>query len=132
LDDRQPAHLTAPVDYGRIEQAPALEVLDEGGGGAIRHAAGGRQRGPDAAVMVPKLIAREYLHETHAALDQPAGDETAAAVFARGRVVQAIELPGRGTFAVDVQGLVSGGLHACGQFVGGDARVQVPLARTTM
>src|SRR5262249_12110649 len=41
LDDRQPAHLAAPVYHGALQQAALLEILDQGGTGFIGHAAGG-------------------------------------------------------------------------------------------
>src|SRR5262249_9735543 len=82
--------------------------------------------------MVPELVAGEDLDEADTALDQAAGDEATAAIVARGRVVQAIK-PVRGrALAIDVESLTRGGLHACGQFIAGDPRFQVQLARMAL
>ena len=60
-------------------------------GWSVRRQIAGRSCA-DGVVVVPRLAAEEELHEPHAALDQPAGDQAARAVLAgRG--------PGRGRTA---------------------------------
>ena len=78
---------------------------------------------------VPRLTAQEQLHEPHAALDQAARDQAARAVFARCRVVEAVELVRGRRFARDVERLGGGRLHGGGQFVAGDPRFEIGLAR---
>ena len=82
--------------------------------------------------MVPELVAREDLHEAHAALDQPAGDQAARAVLRRGRVVEAVQRRVAGGLARHVERLLGGRLHARGQLVAGDARLQVELAGVSL
>ena len=79
-------------------------------------------------VVVPVLgvaAAGDDLHEAHAALDQPARDQAARAEAARDLLVQAVELPRGLGLLRDVDRLGRGGLHAIGQLVGGDARVEL-------
>src|SRR5262245_39937915 len=128
LDDWEPSHLAAPVDNRGIEQSARLEVLDEGGGRPVHVAARIRQRGADAAVMVPELIAGANLDEANAALDQPSGNQAARAELSGGRVVNAVEPLGGDSFAGDVESLAGGDLHARGKFVAGNAGVEVQLS----
>ena len=85
----------------------------------------------DVGMGVP-LAARAHvkLHEPHAALDQPPGQQAIAAVDARFLLVQAVELMRLGRFARQIDGLGRGGLHAIGQFVGGDAGFEVGVFRS--
>ena len=55
------------------------------------------------AVRVPGLAAQEELDEPDAPLDQPAGEQAAGAVLARGRVVQAVHPAGRRGLAGEVE-----------------------------
>src|SRR5213595_1348134 len=95
----QPADLAAPMDDRGVEQAARLEVLDERGGRLIGLAAAVDKVLRDALVVVPDLAVDEELHETHAALDETAGNEATRAVFARDRIVQAVKLLRRLAFA---------------------------------
>ena len=128
LDDRQAAHLAAPVDDGRVEQPALLEVADQGRRGPIDLAAHRGQLLDDPAVVVPVLVAGADLDEPHAALDQPAGDQAAGAELAGRRVVEAVERQGRGRLAREVERFLRGRLHPRGQLVAGDPRRQVVLA----
>ena len=96
LDDRQPAHLAAPVDQV-VSSSPRCfrsRTRAAEGRSTLRHIVG--QRLDDPAVVVPVLVAGADLDEPHAALDQPAGDQAAGAVLAGRRVVEAVQPPGRG------------------------------------
>ena len=77
LAHRRAAELAAPDHQRVVEQAAPLQILDEGGAGLIDLAADfldGAVRGSSgAAVMVP--VGVDELHEAHAALDQPAGQQ---------------------------------------------------------
>ena len=64
------------------------------------------------------------LDEAHAALDQPAGEQTTAAEIFGDRFVQAVEFAGGVGLACEIESLGRGELHSRGQFVGGDARIR--------
>ena len=68
------------------------------------------------------------LHEAHAALDQPPGDQAARAAVLRRGLVEAVQPVRRGRFLRDVERLLGGGLHPGGQLVAGDAGRQVVFA----
>ena len=128
LDDRQTAHLTAPVDDGGVKQAALLEIHDESGGGLIDLETGCWQAGEDAAVMVPSLVAGEDGDEADAALNEAAGDEAALAELFGGGFVDAVELPRGLALLHDVERLFGGGLHAGGELEALDARLQIGFA----
>src|SRR5204863_10023512 len=92
LGHGQPADLAAPVHNRGVEQAARLEVLHERGGGLIGLAAAIDEVLRDALVVVPDLAVDEELDETHAALDEAAGDQATRAIFARDGIVQAVKL----------------------------------------
>ena len=70
----------------------------------------------------------EELHEAHAALDEPPGDEAARAEFRRRRIVDAVELLRRLALAGNIERFLGRGLELGGQLVAGDARLEVGLA----
>src|SRR2546427_5957302 len=117
------------MDNRRVEQAARFEVLDERGGRLIGLAATVDEVALDALMVVPDLAVNEELHETDTTLDKPAGDEATRAVFARDGFVQAVKLFRGVAFAREIERLLRGGLHPRGEFVAGDARFQVRLAR---
>src|SRR5258708_1012969 len=119
------------MDNRRIEQAARLEVLDECGGGLIGLAATVHQVALDALMIVPDLAVDEELHETDAALHEAAGDEATRAVFARDGIVKPIKLFRGFAFAREIERLLRSGLHPRGEFVAGDARLQVRLPGMT-
>src|SRR5439155_24685903 len=73
--------------------------------------------------------ARDELHESHAALDQPPGDQAAGAEIAGDVVIEAVEAVRVGGLAANVDGLRCGRLHLEGQLVGGNAGVQYARRR---
>ena len=79
--------------------------------------------------MVPRLAAEKELHEPHAALDQPAGDQTARAILAGRVLVESIEPADVRGLAGDVERFLRGRLHGRGQLVTADPRFQVGFAR---
>src|SRR6185369_902751 len=125
LNDGKPAHLAAPVDERRLQKAAALQILDEGGGGLIDFFARFGKRTQDAAVMVPELVLREDLHEPHAAFDETADDEAAAAVLGGFGVVHAVQFFRRFSFVREVESFFCRELHPRGEFITGDAGFEV-------
>ena len=80
-------------------------------------------------MLVPAVAAdagAEQLDEPHAALDQPPGDQAFAAedLRRRVRIVEAVEPLGRRRLAVKAHELGDGRLHAEGQLVVGDRRLE--------
>ena len=73
LDHRRAAELAAPDDQRLVEQAALLEVLDQGGAGLVGVVAVLLEVVDQVAVLVPGFV--EELHEAHAPLDQPAGQQ---------------------------------------------------------
>ena len=74
LDHRRAAELAAPDDQRVVEQAALLQVLDQRRAGLVGVARSSFFRSADeVAVLVPRLV--EDLHEPHAPLDQPAGQQ---------------------------------------------------------
>jgi hypothetical protein len=79
-------------------------------------------------VLVPGLAVVEDLDVTNAALDQAAGDEAAGGVVAGDGVIDAVEFFDVLRFVADVERFFGGGLHVGGEFVTGDACLQIELA----
>ena len=73
MDHRRPAELAAPDDQRVVEQPALLQVLDQRGAGLVGVLAVLLEVVDQVAVLVPGLV--EDLHEPHAALDQPAGQQ---------------------------------------------------------
>ena len=73
LHHRRAAELAAPDDERVVEQAALLEVLDQRRRGLVGVLAVLLEVVDQVAVLVPRLV--EELHEPHAALDQPAGEQ---------------------------------------------------------
>ena len=69
------------------------------------------------------------LHEPHAPLDQPPGQQAVAAEGLGLFLVDAVQLSGRLRLLRQVDRLGGCGLHAEGQFVAGDAGLQLALLR---
>jgi hypothetical protein len=67
------AELAAPDDQRLVEAAALLEVLDEAVARLVHVAALVGHAAGDVAVVVPVVVVD--LHEPHAALDQPAGQQ---------------------------------------------------------
>ena len=100
LGERHPAELGRPDDQRVVEQAAGLEVLRRPAiGWSTVRAIGGSSVGMSA--WLSQLFARPAgaapdLDEPDAALEQAAGEQAAAAEVLGGRVVEAVELAGRG------------------------------------
>ena len=73
--------------------------------------------------------ARVDLHEAHAALDQPAGHEAAAAKLLGDQVVEAVQPLGRLGLMREIDGLRCVRLHAKRQLVTGDAGRELRVLR---
>ena len=98
LRRRRAAELAGPDDQRLVEQAAGLEILQQRGDRLVDLARLAQRAGVRVVVVVPVLAvaaAGDDLHETHAALDQPAGDQAARAEVARDVVVEAVELSRR-------------------------------------
>ena len=89
--------------------------------------------GVDVVVGVPlngdRPAARIELHEPHAALDQPAGQQAAGAELDRARIVEAVHRPGRFRLAREIDGLGRRTLHPESQLVSRDPRRQLGVGR---
>jgi hypothetical protein len=129
LEYGQATHLTAPVDDGGIEQAERFEVLNERSGGLVDGATVVRKRFYKGAVVVPGLADVQHLDKANAAFDQAARDETACAVVPRLVLIDAVKLFGDVGFFGNIERLLGGNLHASGEFVTGDAGIQIEFAR---
>ena len=120
LHDRQPAELAAPDDERRVEQAALLQV-----GRADRRWAVGLGAKPpwfsgDVGVAVPAQLvlhaAGVDLHEAHAALDQPPGDQALLGEVRRTSGCRGRRAAGRAAGSLfDVERFGRGHLHAVGQ-----------------
>ena len=75
-------------------------------------------------MRVPRLTFEEKLDEADTALNEPAGDQAAAAVFLGGGVIEAIELLRLFGFAGKVERFRHGALHSRGGLEVRDARGQ--------
>ena len=90
------------------EQPPRLQVFEQARDRLVHAGAADRQLGREPRVVVPVGLGVE-LDEPHAALHQPAGDQTLPAEPLGMRLVQAIEPASRLGLAADIEGL--GRLH---------------------
>src|SRR5438105_1947587 len=89
------AELAAPDDQGLVEQAAALEVLDQAGDGLVGVAGVLGVVGDEVGVGVPVVVvvraAGIDLDEPHAALDQPPGDQALAAEVGGPGLIDTVE-----------------------------------------
>ena len=136
LGERHPAELGAPDDQGVVEQAAGLQVAQQAGDRLIDGAGDRGKLGDDVGVVVPVVRrparAAPDLDEPDAALQQPAGEQAAAAEVGGGRVVQAVEPAGGGLSLGKVERLGGAELHPGGQLVRGDPRLQPRIARVRL
>src|SRR5262249_6930000 len=139
LAQRRAAELRQPQHQRRVEQAAPLQILEQGGDGLVGHLAVVAQLGVEVAVVVPRGVVQA--DEADAALDQPPGQQAGegelaglpAAAAAGGPdlrlgAVDAVLVEGAARLAGHVDQFRGGGLHAEGQFVGGDAAVDLGVA----
>ena len=103
-----------------------LQVLDQAPAGLIHVAALVGQPAGDVEVRVPVVVVD--LHEPHAPLDQPPGQQRRVRERARLLRRLAVERVGRRGLAADVGQLGDAGLHAEGQLVLLDPRVRLGVA----
>ena len=108
---RLAAELPAPDDQRAVEQPTLLQIREQGREGLVHFLGLLRQACFEILMMVP--AAGPDLDETHAAFDQPPGDEH---LFALGAV--AVELADVRGLLVHVEGVRGLGLHSEGDFVG--------------
>ncbi len=128
LQNGQPAHFTAPMNDGAIEEAQCPQIVHERSGRAIDGLTIFRQSFDEAAVVIPGLTDVEHLHEANAALHEPARDQTARPVIAGNFLIDAVELLGSRGFLGDVESLFGGDLHPGSEFVTGDAGFEIQFS----
>ena len=80
--------------------------------------------------MVPALVFSKDLHEADASFNQPAGDQAARSIFLRRRILQPVHFLCRSRLAAEIDRFLRGKLHVRGQFITGDASLQVVIARS--
>ena len=102
------------MDDRAVEQAAALEILDEAGNRSVDFFAGRWQGVGDIAVMIPVLVLGKHLDEPHAILHESPRNETASAKIFRGRIINAVHLFGGVAFAGDIHHIGGCSLHARG------------------
>lgn len=105
-----------------------FEVFDEGSAGLVDDFAGVGQGALDVAVVVPHLVAVEDLDEPDSAFDESAGEEAAFSVGVGFFLSDAVHFLGGFGFLGEVECFAGGGLHACGEFVAGDAGFEVEFS----
>ena len=83
-------------------------------------------------MVIPELVAGEYLHNSNSPLDQSPGNKAPRAVIGRGGVIDAVEPFGFHCFAGKIERLPRSRLHARRQFKTGHAGIEVELARMAL
>ena len=132
LGEGRAAEFGGPYDEGVVEETALGEVFEESGDGAVDADGDGWEFGLDVAVIVPvvggSLGTAPDLDDAGAAFDETACEETAAAEVFGFLAVHAVAGAGGVGFAGEVEGFGCGELHACGEFVAGDAGVESGVA----
>ena len=106
---------SSPGHQGLIQQAPLLEVVQQGRHGPVGFQASQAVLAGDILVGVP--APGVDLHEAHAPLHQSPGHEAPSAHGLGNLVVEPVHLPNGRRFLVHVQRFRHRHLHAEGQFV---------------
>ena len=111
LDRRRAAEFAAPDHQRVVEHAPLLQIGQQGGDRLVDLAGELAVIRFDVVVVVPRLAgAVPELHEAHAALEEPPGDQRLPAMHAAAiQVAHVLRLAG------EVERLGRLGLHAEGQ-----------------
>ena len=120
------SEFTSPDHQGLVEQAPLLEVLEQGGDGPVGLHPPLLVLSRDVLVGIP--AAAVNLHEAHAALHQAPGHQALACHGLADLVVEAIHFPNLPGFAVEVQTFGNRGLHAEGQLVVSHAGQEIGIS----
>ena len=130
---RLAAELAAPDHERLVEQAAALEVLEQARDRLVGAARVELVVHLEVAVRVPRLVvvaaAGVDLHESHAALNQPPREQQLVAELAGAVLVAAVELLGLLRLVREVDGLGRGRLHAVRELVALDAALELAVAR---
>ena len=141
LDERSAAEFARKDHQRFVEQAPALEILQQAGHRLVDGVGVPAVPHDQVLVLIPRIrriapaavaaIDHGQFDEPHAALDEAARDEALQGVIALGRKrrVQAVEFAGRLGLAADVDQLRHGRLHVVGRLVVLDGRFDLRVAR---
>src|SRR5262245_35990519 len=118
---------TAPMDDRRVEETAGLQILDQRRRGLVGLAAAIGEALPNVFVVIPDLAVDEELNESDSTLNQPASDQTARAIFPGRRVVKTVQPASGLRLSRDIERFLRGELHPRGQFVAGDAGLEIRL-----
>ncbi len=122
------AELRGPDDESGIEEAVGFEVFEKRGDGLVGLFAHFDVRTEEVVVGVVPIVAEIgaaiELNETDAALHEAAGQQALAAKVVSGGFADAVERAGGVRLFGNIDGVRGFGLHAEGEFVGGDAGVE--------
>ena len=127
LHHRRAAEFAAPNHQRVFEQAALLEILDERGAGLVGvRDSSWSDVSDQVAMLVPGFVVE--LHEAHAALDQPAGEQ---AIVGKRRLARlgAVQLEHVLRFLGRIHQLRRAALHPEGHLEGVDARGDLRIAR---
>ena len=116
------AEFAAQDDEGFFEETARLEVGEEAGDGAIDFRGEAGMIIGEIFVLIP--IRMSDLDEADTAFTEATSEETLSGEGGGVRIIEAVEFFGEGRFAVDVHGIWGLGLHAEGEFEGGDAGLE--------
>ena len=118
------AEFAGPDDQRFVQQATGREIGKQGGDWLIDFAGLAERAFVGVVVVVPIFriaAAGDDLHEPHATLHQPPGDQAARAEIARDFIIQTIHLVRFDRFLADINRLGRRRLHPKSEFVTGDA-----------
>ena len=125
------AKFAAPPD-DRVFEQPALFQVVEQPGDRLVHGLGVVAVFLEIRVLVPRgvvgVVAVVHLHEAHARFAQPPREQALPAEVVRLVLADAVERQRLGAFAVEIEHLGRGALHAPGEFVAVDHRFEFALA----
>ena len=116
------AEFAAPDDEGFFEETARLEVGEEAGDGAIDFRGEAGMIIGEIFVLIP--IRMSDLDEADTTFTEATSEETLSGEGGGVRIIEAVEFFGEGRFAVDVHGIWGLGLHAEGEFEGGDTGLE--------
>ena len=125
--NRQPTKFATPDHQCFVEQTALLQILQQPGDREIGSVTSRLHVGRQTRMIVPDLSVDKELHKSNTSLDQTSSNQATSSVRIRCRLPDPVHRLRGLCLLRQVQSFMRRQLHASGQFVSGDASLQIRL-----